>query len=576
MGSINICLKIYFTLYLVICIQSAVIKQQNDNGLYSPDDNVVILTVNNFNTTIFGSHKPWIVEFYSSWCGFCQRFASHWKVFAKDVKQWNNLVGIGVVDCANQLNDPVCSQMVVLAYPTLRYFNQNYEFGKIGERIQLGSQPSEHKKHLLEALIKDESDGGLTWDINLQPYNMGNISQIFGVTDIQKDYAFLILQEWNDTIGSETIMNLNSIKNYAIIRYANKNNTMLIKSLGATELPAMYVIDKNFNILFLMSANSTSETFGKTIVQYLVSKGINVPKNLITSNENPSVEEITLNNTDVNTLIEDIKQLGDVVMQGDMETALRYSLRKEIGLRKEITGEQLQALRNYFDILEKYFPLGLNGKEFLNKIHNLVKSTDPVNGVEISQLTKQAEKLDQKVFSSPREWLACKGSFPHSRGYPCGLWKLFHYLTVNAAVDTPNSHPSLVLQAMHGYVKNFFSCADCRDHFLEMANRRGIFNITSCDESVLWLWAAHNEVNKRLAGDDTEDPAYPKIQFPAKAKCPQCYNSNDQWNEKAVLHYLKNMYKAENVQYLGSDRKVLNLRIVDIPSKSSQLLTSMY
>ena len=33
--------------------------------------------------------------------------------------------------------------------------------------------------------------------------------------------------------------------------------------------------------------------------------------------------------------------------------------------------------------------------------------------------------------------------------------------------------------------------------------------------SVLWLWHAHNRVNFRLKGDDTEDKQFPKILFPS-------------------------------------------------------------
>lgn len=30
-------------------------------------------------------------------------------------------------------------------------------------------------------------------------------------------------------------------------------------------------------------------------------------------------------------------------------------------------------------------------------------------------------------------WVGCQGSEPHFRGYPCGLWTVFHLLTVQAA-----------------------------------------------------------------------------------------------------------------------------------------------
>lgn len=29
-------------------------------------------------------------------------------------------------------------------------------------------------------------------------------------------------------------------------------------------------------------------------------------------------------------------------------------------------------------------------------------------------------------------WVGCQGSEPHFRGFPCSLWVLFHFLTVQA------------------------------------------------------------------------------------------------------------------------------------------------
>lgn len=32
-------------------------------------------------------------------------------------------------------------------------------------------------------------------------------------------------------------------------------------------------------------------------------------------------------------------------------------------------------------------------------------------------------------------WVGCQGSEPHFRGFPCSLWILFHFLTVQAAQE---------------------------------------------------------------------------------------------------------------------------------------------
>lgn len=578
MSALKCNLLFLISLLSVSFVLNAVIKKQ-DTGLYSPEDNVEILTFENYNQSVFGSNKPWIVEFYSSWCGFCQRFAPHWKEFAAEAKNWKDIVVIGVLDCANELNHPVCFDMLVTSYPTLRYFHQNYEHlpGNIGKNVPLGDNPVLHKRHLLDALIEDQAKGTSRIDPNLQPFNKRNISDIFESTS-DTSHAILIVQEVNDTIGPELAIDFHQIKD-VVIRYSFSNNTKLIDFLGSNQLPSMYTIDRAFNVLHLNSFTLNQEGFGKTILHYLNSKNVQVPENI--DNEFKvkitDEEKVNVNGSNLDILIEQVKQIGDVVFQADMETVLRYSLRNEVGLTKEITGEKLQALRNYVALLVKYFAFGENGKILLQKIKTYVDSNDPVNGAEISKMMKEAEKPDSKIFSSPRQWLSCKGSLPNSRGYPCGVWKLFHYLTVNAALDKSGDNPKIVLETMHGYIKNFFSCEDCKIHFLQMAERRELSKVGDWNESILWLWAAHNEVNNRLAGDSTEDPAYPKIQFPSKERCNECYRPDNSWNEIQVLEYLKKVYGKENIQYLGSNKNIINLKSNRTSGASRSIfMTSMY
>ena len=75
---------------------------------------------------------------------------------------------------------------------------------------------------------------------------------------------------------------------------------------------------------------------------------------------------------------------------------------------------------------------------------------------------------------------------------------------------------------MRFYIREFFSCGECRDHFVAMADESLEQNVTSTYQAVMWLWRAHNRVNMRLAGDVTEDPSYPKIQFPSPNMCAVC------------------------------------------------------
>lgn len=181
----------------------------------------------------------------------------------------------------------------------------------------------------------------------------------------------------------------------------------------------------------------------------------------------------------------------------------------------------------------------------------------------------------------------CSGSTDDYRGYSCGLWQLFHYLTV-AATNSEKSHdPQEVLRAVHGYVKHFFGCTDCSEHFQQMAERNDMWKVASKDAAVLWLWSAHNEVNRRLAGNPSDDPVFPKIQYPSQYACPQCHqespgqsatpsgsnNNTPHWDNGEVLYYLRRVYSAINLSRYGvQDESILPELLSSV--HSSKLATS--
>jgi thiol oxidase len=54
-----------------------------------------------------------------------------------------------------------------------------------------------------------------------------------------------------------------------------------------------------------------------------------------------------------------------------------------------------------------------------------------------------------------------------------------------------------VLDAIQGYVKDFFGCKDCSGHFTKMIAEDGALMISPIKDQVIWLWKAHNKVNLR-------------------------------------------------------------------------------
>lgn len=209
-------------------------------------------------------------------------------------------------------------------------------------------------------------------------------------------------------------------------------------------------------------------------------------------------------------------------------------------------------------IFYRYSPLGENGKQFLQELNMYLLTVNKLNGNYFETKIKELEiTLNNKVFSS-NQYVGCQSSIIGLRGFTCGLWLLFHYLTVQAAKSEQSSDPVEVLQAMHGYVQYFFGCGECSQHFQTMAAKNKIWNVTSKDNAILWLWSAHNEVNQRLSGDLTEDPEYPKIQFPTEDICNVCRKQSSAvdgivWDKTEVILFLKRIHSLHNISHLGVD-----------------------
>jgi len=162
------------------------------------------------------------------------------------------------------------------------------------------------------------------------------------------------------------------------------------------------------------------------------------------------------------------------------------------------------------------------------------------------------------------KWRSCKGSESRYRGFPCGLWTVFHTLTVNCAeLDASTISGLNVLIGIREFINKFFGCAYCREHFKKMAKTIRA-EVTSHEDAIIWMWKSHNQVNARLKKDTSSDPVHPKIQFPPPSMCLECRSSADaentivtdpgfgvektNWNKRVVLEFLKEHYSPDNIR----------------------------
>lgn len=518
-------------------VNSAVIVSDDvdEQGLYSKSDHVVILTNKNFDKKIYGQKNAFIVQFYNSYCGHCRAFAPKFKALAKEIRAWSEVIKLAVLDCSVEENNEICRQFEVMAYPSLRYLHENYVKGNsnVGEKFQSAESAAKLKDQMIFKIQNEQQAGQLKHAPSLDidsPANIQTMPTPSGVT-----YTFLIFESPNSTIGSEIVLDTSDYTNILIKRVSDSSK--LAESIGVKTFPAVAVVGPSRTPNILNPGTPTKSNILKTINTYLRSQNFVFPKHL----EFEDVDELNaLKNKDLSSMS------ADAVFYSDLEKTLKTSLHTEITRHKVLDGEPLEALLDFLNVLITAFPFRANMEEYILELHNKLSSKSSWNGNEVYELVKKLEASHAPVFSTNADYIRCKGSQSKYRGYTCGLWTLFHVLTVNAA-RKPGYEAPHVLRAMHGYVKHFFGCTECSQHFQAMAARNRLFDVKENDKAVLWLWISHNEVNLRLAGDVTEDPAHPKIQYPSVTNCPDCRLSRGAWNLPAVFEYLQKIYGANNI-----------------------------
>ena len=466
---------------------------------------------------------------------------------------------MAAVDCANDDNNPLCREYEIMVYPMLKFFPANSKTDQMGIAVNKGKNADEIRYTLVELLEKEHMAGrGVGWP-NITPYRNSDIKNLWKSIPKSVNFLILIFEDSESFVGTEVILDLHHVESIEVRSVLNQNEAVS-KLMGVSTFPSIVVVERDTKTSPLTIQDNTREAFRKAIKNFLRSRHISVPEEvdtkvsdnsqrleisdlltLMAAEEEKEKEKLKLKN----------KQVGDVVFQLDIEKAVLYSLKHEIPSYKLISGDAFPALKNYLTVLVKYLPISQDGHKVLVSLRNAVfKYSSEIAGERFAEFLNRFDGSSESVFASG-EWMGCKGSRPQYRGYPCGLWTLFHTLTVNALMDNPHLESLEVLNAMLGYITYFFGCQDCSKHFQEMAARSMHTDVKNPKDSVIWLWKAHNEANKRLAGDASEDPDHPKVQFPTQLSCPSCRNKDGVWVNEEVLHFLKEMYGKHNISKKG-------------------------
>lgn len=535
-------------------------------GLYDGNLPLVNLNASNFYDVLLGKENAWIIQFYSSWCGHCIHFAPMFKAFAHDISGWRQVLGLAVMDCTEVTNIKFCRLFEVTSFPTLVFLGTKATRTDRGEVIEAHRSITNLRHQALSLLQGNHSTGPHpkppSWpSLDPLPDSEVSLAQLWNGVPQQVHTMVIVLESQASLIGQEVTLDLSGNPHCRVWRLVNPSpSSPLLWELSeagsqpdnSTTQAIIYTVLRDSKAKFLLRV-PYSEGSRKLVVDALLPLRTSEDTIELGSKDNAS---------------ENGSHAGSSrVYRADLNNAMVYSLSQEVALWETFNRSQLEVLENFVDVLRQFFPGDPSTMHFLGRLQKYVASFRErghvLRGEALSTFLHAAGSPDSRL-PKMGPYVGCLGSRPGLRGYPCSLWMLFHSLTVNAyrasaehelaSGDHPTSARTTLL-TIRDYVSHFFTCSDCAAHFASQAV--GLESkLREPRDAVLWLWRTHNAVNRRLSGDQTEDPAAPKVPFPPESLCSECRTSrgrqdtvdwNVRWNVDRTLHFLLRYYSGDSV-----------------------------
>ncbi|XP_053523753.1 sulfhydryl oxidase 2 isoform X1 [Artibeus jamaicensis] len=459
------------------------------------EDAVWVLDSGSVRGATTNSTAAWLVQFYSSWCGHCIGYAPTWRALARDVQDWAAAIRVAALDCAEERNHEVCQAYDIHYYPSFRYFKAFTRDFTTGENFKGPDRELQTVRQAMVDFLQNHTD--TNWPPACPALDPIRPSDVLSLIDKRDGVCVAVIFESRGSyVGREVTLDLIPYENIAVKRVLDAEQAFLEK-LGISSLPSCYVIHPNGSHGLTNVAKPLRSFFSSYLksLPNVRKKSPLFPEKLSEAeNEAEAVEWREFDRSRLYT--------------ADLESGLHCLLRVELAARSALAGAELRTLTDFITIVAKLFPGRPPVRRLLEMLQEWLASLplDRVPYNAVLDLVDNKMRISGIFLSSQIRWVGCQGSRPELRGYTCSLWKLFHTLTVQAgahpeALDGTGfeGDPQAVLQTIRRYVRTFFGCKECGEHFEQMA-KESMGSVKTLDQAILWLWEKHNLVNSRLAG----------------------------------------------------------------------------
>ena len=204
-------------------------------------------------------------------------------------------------------------------------------------------------------------------------------------------------------------------------------------------------------------------------------------------------------------------------------------------------------------------------------LHTLI--TDIRNNIDSvidskENLLQIVDKHQEVVNGKHLKWSDQCSKGADGAGYPCGLWSLFHIVSIGVTERHQAVLGSLdqvstryVAQTLRNYIDNFFACEACQKYFVDMYDACGFDHCKrfkqpkqapppeSWGQFAMWLFEVHNDINMKLIeaeskqeGRDISKLKLDLALWPPQEECPSCRDYRGKWNTEDVIKHLKKSY----------------------------------
>lgn len=111
---------------------------------YMIEDNVLTLTVDNFDSEVLNSDKPVLVDFWAAWCGPCRMVSPIIEELASD---YAGKIKVGKVNVDEQR--PIAERFRIMSIPTIYLFKD----GQPVDRI-IGARPKSDFERFVQQVLE--------------------------------------------------------------------------------------------------------------------------------------------------------------------------------------------------------------------------------------------------------------------------------------------------------------------------------------------------------------------------------------------------------------------------------------